>query len=538
MNLTNTADLEKILENARDAYYNTGEPIMDDVTYDALQEQTGKSNPIGVKPRTDTRFPVLKHEIPMCSLNKAKTQNDVDGWISAMKIKEPWLVCERKYDGLSLSVTYNSDGNLESAILRGDGIEGENIVDNARKFVPSQCDLLKGRRFVLRGEVVISKTNFDKLPKGEYKNRRNCVSGIIRRLDGKFCELLDLICYDFIFPESPKAISSEVIKLSLIKSLGLFKVAQVWHYSPQVLLDLEKERDGEYLMDGIVIKHNDSIKVLDVGKGANGNPLLQIAYKFPSEEGITQVLDVKWEINANKLTPVAIVEPLNLQGSTIGRVTLSGLNQFKKLDLHRNSRVHIKRANDVIPVLDKKVEIQLNEGEKFEVPTICESCGSPLIENETGSQLCCSNKDCIGKIIYILSNDLKSILKTKGFGKSLIEQLAESQKISSILSLFELTIEDIHNGSSMSIERSSKFHEILHSALKSCSTDKFLLLFGIDGVGEKKLKVIENETINNILEFSLEKCQEKFGKAAGSKFFNFKEDYKNDLMKLDRIRTN
>ena len=213
MSLNNPQDLEKLLERARDAYYNTGESIMSDAEYDLLQESTGKANPIGSKPRKDTRFPVLTHEIPMCSLNKAKTQVEVDGWINAMKIKPEWLICERKYDGLSLSITYNDMGQLENSILRGDGIEGENVIENAKKFIPDFCSRLIGRRYTIRGEVVISKTNFDKLPSGEYANRRNCVSGIIRRLDGKHCELLDLICYDIIIDGYD--LKSEVIKQQL-----------------------------------------------------------------------------------------------------------------------------------------------------------------------------------------------------------------------------------------------------------------------------------------------------------------------------------
>ena len=294
--MNNTQEIDKLLEQARDAYYNSDTPIMSDAEYDAIQESTGKPNPIGVKPRQDTRFPVLRHEIPMCSLNKAKTQEEVDGWISTMKLDPAWLICEKKYDGLSLSVTYNVLGRMESAILRGDGFEGENVLDNVMKFVPSYCSKLVGKRFTIRGEVVISKTNFEKLPAGEYSNRRNCVSGIIRRLDGKHCELLELICYDMIIHDMPEALEYEVIKLGTMKQLGIFKIAKIWHYNPQVLLDLEKERDGEYLIDGIVIKHNDSKLTAKTGVGANGNPLLQIAYKFPSEAGVTHVLDVKWEI--------------------------------------------------------------------------------------------------------------------------------------------------------------------------------------------------------------------------------------------------
>lgn len=530
-------ELEKVLEQARDLYYNTGEVIMDDATYDYGIELTGKDNPIGVKPRQDTRFPVLKHRIPMCSLNKAKNLSEVKGWIQAMKIDSAWLICEKKYDGLSLAVTYNKEGQLEHAILRGDGFEGEDVLQNAKKFLPETCTALVGTEFILRGEVVISKENFEKLPKDEYKNRRNCVSGIIRRLDGKHCELLDLICYDMIIPSLPEALKSEVIKLGTIQQLNCFKVAKVWFYSEQIFEDLAKERDGEYMIDGIVIKHNDSIKNMQVGVGANGNPLLQLAYKFPAEEGITYVSDVKWEINANKLTPVALVEPIAIQGSTISRVSLAGLNQFKKLNLHKNSKIHIKKANDVIPVIDKKVAIQDREGEIFTTPAFCEACGAPIVENEKGTQLYCSNKNCKGKLIYILANDLKSILKTKGFGKALIEQLVNSEKIKTIIGLFQLSPEDIANGSNMNLSRCKKFYETLHIALKNCTVDKLFLLFGIEGIGEKKLKEIQNFELKTVLAYSELECQSKFGKAAGSKFFNFKEEHFEEIKILENIKT-
>lgn len=536
MAINNPQELEALLERARDAYYNTGEPIMSDSEYDRLQESTGKPNPIGAKPRQDTRFPVLKHKIPMCSLNKAKTQLDIDGWITALKIDPSWLICQKKYDGLSLSVTYNAEGNLENAVLRGDGLEGENVLENAKKFVPNFCSRILGHEFTLRGEVVISKSNFQKLPPNEYKNRRNCVSGIIRRLDAKHCELLDLVCYDIIIPDYPNMLQSEVIKLGTITQMKLFKVARVWHYSPEVLKVLEQERDGEYLIDGVVIKHNDSSKN---SVGANGNPLYQIAYKFTAEEGITHVKNVSWEIGkTGKFTPVCEVEPVTIQGSTISRVSLASYNQFKKLKLAINKKVFIKRVHDVIPMISASNTEKL-EQDRFPLlpilaPKTCPHCNSEIVArvNDKGeeSDLFCSNKNCPEVLIKALGENLKIKLKTKGFGESVCRQLVNAGAIKNLSDLYMLQPSDIQANSNLSAERADKFFDAVSNALKSCSDAVFLDLFNLEGVAKKSLEDLTAKySIEEILDMSLEDCVSVLKKAKGQSFFKSKEELKDQI---------
>ena len=172
LDLTDISSLAKIQEEAKRAYYETGQPIMTDVEYDQLIDLNKDTT--GIAPQLG-RFPVLKHEIPMCSLNKLKQVEEIDFWMQHAGQAPEEYILEPKYDGLSLSLTYNEAGTLEAATLRGDGFQGENVIDNARKLVPLQLAKSLGMRTIVRGEVVISAANWDVLPAGDYANRRNSV---------------------------------------------------------------------------------------------------------------------------------------------------------------------------------------------------------------------------------------------------------------------------------------------------------------------------------------------------------------------------
>lgn len=533
-------EIKDLLEKARDAYYNTGSPIMSDAEYDTLLEKLGEENPIGAKPRKSTRFEVLKHEIPMSSLNKSRTSEEVESWAASIGVTDlkSEVVIQPKLDGLSLEVVYDVFGKIQIACLRGDGIEGENVIENAIKFLPETITTT-GKRVVVRGEVVISQDNFDAINAGTYANRRNSVAGIIRRLDGKYCDKLTLVAYDIEFPGFAQ-LQTEELKLQVLNHLG-FEVPFCYSYDRDLLEKLEPERNGKYLLDGLVLKLNDVDKMKTLGFGANRNPIGHLAYKFPCKDGETYVIDVSWEVGkTGKITPVALVEPTTIQGSTISRVTLASYRQFKEHGLCKNKKVLVKRVNDVIPILSKSAVLtQDRELVALPEPTNCPGCGAAISKRITKNEVTdifCSNPECPAALAILISEKLKNTLKTKGFGLSLVKELIDSGKIQNCTDIYKLSCEDIEQGSKLSKERAIKFHEMLHENLKSLEDWKFLDLFGLDGVAEKSLKALTSKyTLEEILKLSLEECIENLKTAKGKSFYDSKDKLKSKILELKKL---
>lgn len=468
------------LVKASDAYYN-GTPIMEDSEFDALVDIVTQSHPdhpilktIGAPTRDDSPWEKYHHKMMMGSLSKATNDEELVKFFKKHPLITKYIISE-KLDGISINCEYN-DGMLEKAITRGDGVEGEIITRNFLKM--KGCNhSIQNKDFVsVRGEIIILKADFDMLnsilkARGEepYKNMRNCVSGIARRFDGMYSEYLTVQYYDNTVGDLDK-----FEKFVWLKNNG-FDVAKHWMINTiehvRTIYNAYVERDRaelDYEIDGLVLEIDDRDYRNREGFKAQ-KPRFAIAYKFPSLAATTQILDIEWNVGVGgNITPVAILEPIEIGGITIRRASLHNRDNVKKLALRRNDIVLVSRRNDVIPYVEKIVH--KSKDFAFVIPTKCPECNHPLYID--GAFLSCHNVDCRGQRIgNILKWTQKSGMSSQGLGIKTIEKLYDFGLIALPHHLYKLTQNDVLLLDGFKEKSSQKVVEIIQSHRKTSLAD-------------------------------------------------------------------
>lgn len=447
---------EKVLqEKLKKAYYE-GEPLITDAEYDELFP----NDYVGYTVEQNGPWEVLEHKIEMGSLDKLKTWDEVQNWLK----DKGNVVWEPKLDGLSMEAVYEN-GILTHAILRGGGDKGEDILKNARNFIGVLPTLQNAPSYVsVRGEVIISQTNFDKLcqmSNEAYSNRRNCVPGICRRYDGQYSNLLGFYTYD-IYEEHngvKKEYSSELEKLS---TLFTYKFMVPFAYNVMTEKDYMSYGDirdtaESFQMDGLVIKTFDMKH--------------QIALKFEPKGEKTTVTGYQWEVGVTgKLAPKILFETVNIGGSNLSQASGGSLRVLEELNAPVGSIVEVRKMNDVIPKVTHVVE-RLN-GAKFEPPTVCPICGQPL--ERQGTDLYCVNKTCPVKI----KNKCCAVywaIAIKGITSGFIEKRVEYGQIAHPHQVLEITPEQIVQTGGYSLERAKWVVEETHKKWKEIIEQDLLL---------------------------------------------------------------
>lgn len=367
-------DLVKRLQEASDAYYN-GTPLLSDADFDLLRDELELADPdnpflatIGA-PIQVTAWPVVKHSRTIGSLAKVK-HSEKDEFLKWAKDKGDLMLTE-KLDGITIVVTYDK-GKLVHAITRGNGEEGENITSNFIKMKNTAMDVDPRFTGELRGEIILEKSVFDQHFKG-YKNCRNAAAGKARDTKDKddMVKHLKVIYFQAVTP----GLQTKLDELKLIKKLGLQHVNYGrffgWmHRTPDDLWNrfLEYKRDElDYLIDGLVVDANDLALHAKLGM-VSGRPKAALAIKFESEEAITTVNNIVWQIGlTGRICPVAEIEPVDVAGVTVSRVTLNNLDYIKQMDIAIGDKIIVERANDVIP---KVVSVVDRVNRKYKCP-IC-----------------------------------------------------------------------------------------------------------------------------------------------------------------------
>ena len=430
-----TNDTFARLVEASDAYYN-GSPIMSDVEFDALQETVERMYPnhpvlktIGAPSPDGSGWTKQKHQIPMGSLTKVTTEKELSDWFRRPSRDRGMKVLSEKLDGISIDLEY-IDGKMTNAITRGDGEEGENITSNVLKMNGYPMNLPVTEFVAARGEIVILEENFNALneilvKRGEkpYKNMRNCVSGMARRHDGMYSEFLTIKFYDVSYDRNKIEIF-DWLKFRGFQTSTYYSVVSVEDIMKIYNRYIEKDRQNlDYIIDGLVIDIDDKNIRNSLGI-TNQRPKYAVALKFPSLSKSTMLEDIEWQVGkGGRITPVAHLQPVKIDGITIKRASLHNLDNIKNMAFRYGDEVLVSRRNDVIPYVEKVLVESLNK--LIGVPERCPECRSKIYGE--GAYLVCKNPECKGNLFGSLMKWVeKSGMTSQGMGSSTIEKLYDA----------------------------------------------------------------------------------------------------------------
>jgi DNA ligase (NAD+) len=358
--------LSEKLRMAREAYYNL-DPIISDQEYDILLEKLKQLDPknselraVGASSPTESSFIKVKHQIPMGSLNKVNTFEEFLGW-SSNRFKKSEMFVSHKVDGLSMELVYTG-GKLTQAVTRGDGITGEDVTYNVQMILDIPKNIAVSD-CIIRGEVVMLKETFNSQFASIYANPRNTAAAKIREKKKADCTSLNFRAY--YIKEMGRNFNLISEQFEYLRSLGfstpsLSKACSTDELKEIYDLVIDNRSDIEYEIDGLVVSTNDTVELEYLGE-VNMRPEGAIALKFPSQMGVTKAVEIKWQSGpTGRITPVLIVEPIEIGGVSISRVSLQNLSAFRALRLFKGCNVLISRHNDVIPYCEKNLDDELS----------------------------------------------------------------------------------------------------------------------------------------------------------------------------------
>ena len=512
-------ELTKILNQANYEYYNLDNPSITDQEYDKyLRELINleEKYPDYADPNSPTKrvggeaidkFNKVSHAIPMISLSNVFNEEEIRDFDKRIRNAgfKPEYVCELKIDGLSVSLHYEH-GKLKFAATRGDGVVGEDITHNVKTIKTVPLDLGKDIDIEVRGEIYMNKATLEKLnrereAKGEVKlqNVRNAAAGSIRQLDPKVAAKRHLDTWIYHLPNPlDYGITTHFEALNYMKELG-FKVnpasklvgdingilAYIREYT-------EKRNTLPYEIDGIVIKVNDIRMQQELGSTVK-YPRWATAYKFPAEEVLTKLIDIKFTVGrTGQVTPNAVLEPVLVMGSTIRRATLHNEDYCRGLDLRIGDVVSIKKAGDVIPeVVEAKPERRVGTERPFEMISTCPICGSSLVKKGNVDYFCVNDncpKKNIESLIHFASRNAMNI---DGLGDEIIEDFYNEGFIRSIPDFYHLKDhrEDIIELEGYGNKKVSNLLLAIEES-KNNSVERLIFGLGISGIGSKNAKLL------------------------------------------------
>ena len=513
------------LQKASYAYYVLDNPIMEDAVYDQLYRELqtiesahpelitpdSPTQRVGEKPASE--FQSVKHQIPLYSLENAFNLDELRQWQARWQRLAPEIttadyVCELKIDCSAIALTYEN-GLLVRGVTRGDGQTGEEITPNIRtiRSIPLRLALENPPdRLEIRGEAFLPLAEFTRInqareAKGEvlFANPRNAAAGTLRQLDARIVSQrrLQFFAYTLHCPGGEPMITSQWQALEFLKQIG-FLVNPHAELCPDLQRVVDYYDDWQdarqrlpYMTDGVVVKIND-YDLQEILGFTQKFPRWAIALKYAAEEAPTVVKAI--EVNVGRtgaVTPLAVMEPVQLAGTTVQRATLHNQDRIAILDIRIGDTVIIRKAGEIIPeVLRVMLELRPPNTIPYQMPQDCPACGSPLVRPAEEAVTRCINSSCPailqGSLIHWASRDALDI---QGLGEKMIITLLENQVITSIADLYTLQGEQLLSLDRFAQKSAEKLINAIHAS-KQQPWARVLFGLGIRHVGQVNAKLL------------------------------------------------
>ncbi len=501
-------ELVDILNKWAHEYYVLDNPTVSDKEYDALydelrrlEEESGEvyfdspTKRVGGEPIKG--FEKHTHIEKLFSLDKAVSTDELRAFLTRVDkgvAGQKDYTVEYKFDGLTVCLTYDK-GQFVRATTRGNGVVGEDVTAQVLTIKSFPMKIKYQGTLEVRGEAVIRLSVLEKYNQTAdepLKNARNAAAGAIRNLDPKITEKRrpDIYFYDVNYTSDGAPMSQTNAHQFLVdEGFKVFPYFRVCHTEEEVLAaiaEIEKERKTlDVLTDGAVIKLNDS-RLRDELGFTDKFPRWALAYKFEAEEVTTLLKEVIWQVGrTGKLTPLALLDPVDLGGATVSRATLNNYGDILRKDVKIGSRVLVRRSNEVIPEILGATEHYAHSAD-VEKPTVCPACGSTL--NEIGAHLFCPNKLCTPRVVAALDHYAsKNAMNIDGFSESTAEQLVAKKGVTKYSDLYKLTEQDL---AELEGFKDKKIKNLLTAIEKSKTPtlDAFIYAIGVEGVGRVAAK--------------------------------------------------
>ena len=531
MPATTAKDTEKNVETLREKirhheyqYYVLDQPEISDAEFDRLMNELkalesahldlitpdSPTQRVGGKPRAG--FVKVPHSSPMLSLDNAYTEEELRNWerrvheLSGRKDVE--YVCELKLDGMSLALRYEN-GQLARGITRGDGMTGEDVTANVRtvRSIPLSISKEKLRKsgmpadFEVRGEMLMPIAAFKRMNEEReqnglslFANPRNATAGTVRQLEPSITaqRRLDYFCYSLLqngrslfqhHSETLNALETAGFKVNVRRTLAK-NYDEVWAFIQQ----WEDKRESlPYEIDGIVIKVDSTALWRELGYTGKA-PRWAIAYKYAARSGITKIEDIIVQVGrTGKLTPVAMLKPVSIGGTTVSRATLHNMDEIVRLGVKIGDWVEVERGGDVIPKVNRVVEDKEHpRGHKtFRMPQNCPVCGGQVVRTEGEADHRCVNANCPAKLREtILHFASRGVMNIDGMGDALVNQLTDRGLVRNVADIYKITKDDL-----LKLERfaDKSAQNVLNEieASKKLPLDRVIYGLGIRFVGER-----------------------------------------------------
>lgn len=540
------AQLREQLQKAGYAYYVMDNPIMEDSVYDQLYRQlqdleteypeliTKDSPTQRVGDRPAEKFTSVKHNIPLYSLENAFNHQELTKWETRWQkqleeLPEFGYVCELKIDGSAIALTYEN-GILVRGATRGDGVTGEEITQNVKtiRTIPLKLNLDNPPPLVeVRGEAflpldVFEEINQSRIKQGEatFANPRNAAAGTLRQLDSKIVAQRKLNFFAYTLQGSDQKITSQWESLELLQQMGFLvnPNRQLCQSLAEVTAYFQSWDTGRktlpYMTDGVVVKLDNYQLQQQLGF-TQKFPRWAIALKYPAEETPTIVKDIIVNVGrTGAVTPMAVMQPVKLAGTTVQRATLHNSDRIAELDIRVGDTVIIRKAGEIIPEVVRVLpDLRPGNTIPYHMPTNCPECNSTLVRPEAEAVTRCLNQSCPailrGSIIHWSS---RNALDIRGLGDRIAILLIENNLVTSVSDLYSLTVSQI-----ASLERmGTKSAENLVNAIaesKNQSYDRLLYALGIRYVGSVNAKILTENfpTIEALSQASFESIEAVYG---------------------------